>query len=34
MRELTDKNKYTYVTVKWSSYEKVTSETDGDENDI
>lgn len=33
MEELTDKNKYTYVTVKWSSYEKVTSETDGDKYD-
>lgn len=33
MEELSDKDKYTYVTVKWSTYEKVTYETDGDEYD-
>lgn len=42
MEELTDKDKYTdcrhqmtytYVTVKWSTYEKKTYETDGDEYD-
>lgn len=33
MEQLTDKDKYTYVAVKWSSYEKVISETDGDEYD-
>lgn len=30
---LTEKSKYTYVTVKWSTYENVTNETDGDEYD-
>lgn len=33
MDKLTDKYKYTYITIKWSTYERITSETDGDEND-
>lgn len=33
IEELIDKDKYTYVTVKWSTYEKVTYEADGDEYD-
>lgn len=30
---LTDKDKYTYVTLSWSTYEEKTYETDGDEYD-
>ena len=33
MDKLTDIDKYTYVTIKWSTYERITSETDGDEYD-
>lgn len=33
MDKLTDKDKYTYITIKWSTYEMITSETDGDEYD-
>lgn len=33
MDKLTDKDKYTYVTIKWSTYERIISETDGDEYD-
>ena len=33
MDKITDKDKYTYVTIKWSTYEMITSETDGDEYD-
>lgn len=33
MYKLTDKDKYTYVTIKWSTYERITCETDGDEYD-
>lgn len=33
MDKLTNKDKCTYVTIKWSTYERITSETDGDEND-
>lgn len=33
MDKLTDIDKYTYVTIKWSTYEMITSETDGDEYD-
>ena len=33
MDKLTDKDNYTYVTIKWSTYERITSETDGDEYD-
>ena len=33
MDKLTDKDKYTYITIKWSTYERITSETDGDEYD-
>lgn len=31
MDKLTNKDKCTYVTIKWSTYERITSETDGDE---
>ena len=33
MDKLTDIDKYTYVTIKWSTYERIISETDGDEYD-
>ena len=33
MDKLTDKDKCTYVTIKWSTYERIISETDGDEYD-
>lgn len=33
MEELTDKDTYTYVIIKWSTYENVNYETDGDEYD-
>lgn len=33
MDKLTDKDKYTYITIKCPTYERITSETDGDEYD-
>ena len=33
MDKLTDKDKYTYITIKWSTYERIIRETDGDEYD-
>ena len=33
MDKLTDIDKYTYVTIKWSTYERIISDTDGDEYD-
>lgn len=33
MNKLTDKDKYTYITIKWSTYERIISETDGGEYD-
>lgn len=33
MDKLTDKDKYTCITIKWSTYERIIRETDGDEYD-
>ena len=33
MDKLTDKDKYTCITIKWSTYERITRDTDGDEYD-